>query len=71
MTSAFSFSPFARCLASSMCCLMWRSRVHRHKGGQLHEAGIDLTERPLALNRHIIDQVLFEPFQRLALWRTD
>src|SRR6266403_20646 len=41
--------------------------VHRHKGSKLHEAGIDLAEGALALNRHIIDQVLFKPFQRLAL----
>ncbi len=41
--------------------------IHRHKGGELHEAGIDLAERALALNRHVIDQVLFEPFQRFAL----
>ena len=33
--------------------------IHRHEGGELHEAGIDLAERALALHRHVIDQVVF------------
>ena len=41
--------------------------IHRDKGGELHEAGIDLAERALALHRHVVDQVLLEPFDRLAL----
>ena len=42
-------------------------KVHRHEGGELHEAGIDLPERALALNGHVIDQIVLEPFERLAL----
>ena len=42
-------------------------QVHRHEGGELHEAGIDFSERALALHRHVIDQVFFEPVDRLAL----
>ena len=66
MISAFSFSPLAMWLARSMCCLMCRSRFHRYEGGELHEAGIDLAECAVALDRHVVDQVLLEPFDRLA-----
>ena len=41
--------------------------IHRDESGELHEAGIDLPERALALKRHVVDQVLLEPFDRLAL----
>ena len=42
-------------------------QIHRDEGGELHEAGIDLPERALALDRHEVDQVLLEPCDRLAL----
>src|SRR6185437_8322728 len=41
--------------------------IHRDEGGELHEARIDFPERALALQRYVVDQVTFEPFERLAL----
>ena len=40
--------------------------IHRHEGSELHEAGIDFPERALALKRHVVDQIVLEPFQRFA-----
>ena len=67
MISAFSFSPLARWLGEIHVLLDVPLQVHRDERGELHEAGIDLTERALALDRHVVDQVVLEPFDRLAL----
>ncbi len=40
--------------------------VHGHEGRELHEARIDVAARAFVLRRHHRDQVLLEPFDRLA-----
>ena len=66
MTCAFSCSPLAQVLVELLMRVVVPIDVHRHEGGELHEAGIDHAARAWVLPRDARDEIALEPAHGLA-----